>query len=222
MAELRTPSLQKGELLEACSMLPLKHLPGLTLRRKLILEEGDLPCKTFGDLAFFASALDTRSSAFLFARAARSSASLTRRVALCRTIAASRAGTSAVSTATAQAPSASAMASRAWVTSTYNAGTSALLWDRRCGCKTQTNTSNHRGSRQNKSSEASSSGLTQGMMTPSLRGIGLGLEFRWAPSARNLQIPMLIFTLSSSAEKEQLGQLGSRIIHIVTSCYRWG
>jgi hypothetical protein len=50
MAQLRTPGLQKSELLKACLVLPLRHLLGLTLCRKLVLEEGDFPCKTFSVL----------------------------------------------------------------------------------------------------------------------------------------------------------------------------
>jgi hypothetical protein len=50
MAQLGTPGLQKSELLKACLVLPLRHLPGLTLCHKLILEEGDFPCKTFSVL----------------------------------------------------------------------------------------------------------------------------------------------------------------------------
>jgi hypothetical protein len=50
MALLKTLSLQKAELLEAYSVLHLRHLPGLKLRHKLIHEEGDLLCKIFGIL----------------------------------------------------------------------------------------------------------------------------------------------------------------------------
>jgi hypothetical protein len=70
--------------------------------------------------------------------------------------------------------------------------------------------------------EASSSGLTHGMMVPSLSGIRLGPEFRWALSARILQIWMSISALSSLAEKEWLGQLGPGYIHIVASRHRRG
>jgi hypothetical protein len=51
MAQLRTPSVQKGELLEArsvLSVLPLRCLPGSTLPHELILMEGDLPRKALG------------------------------------------------------------------------------------------------------------------------------------------------------------------------------
>jgi hypothetical protein len=47
MAHLGTPSLQKAELLKVCLVLPHRHLLGLMLHRKLILEEGDLQCKNF-------------------------------------------------------------------------------------------------------------------------------------------------------------------------------
>jgi hypothetical protein len=50
MAQLRTLSLQKGELLEARSVLPLRRLLGSMLPRELILKEGDLLCK---DLSAF-------------------------------------------------------------------------------------------------------------------------------------------------------------------------
>jgi hypothetical protein len=46
--ELRTSGLQKGELLKVCLVLPLRHLSGPMHHRKLILMEGDLPCKAFG------------------------------------------------------------------------------------------------------------------------------------------------------------------------------
>jgi hypothetical protein len=42
MIQLGTPSRQKGELLEACSVLPLKCLPGSTPPHELVLKEGDL------------------------------------------------------------------------------------------------------------------------------------------------------------------------------------
>jgi hypothetical protein len=47
MTQLRAMSLQKGELLELLSALPLRHLPSLTLRGKLILKKGDLTSKAF-------------------------------------------------------------------------------------------------------------------------------------------------------------------------------
>jgi hypothetical protein len=88
-------------------------------------------------IAFSASALDIRSSASLSTPAAWSSTSLTRRVALSRAVVASRAEISMVSAAAARAASASTMTSCAHVTSTCNAGTSALVRDRSCRCKTQ-------------------------------------------------------------------------------------
>jgi hypothetical protein len=48
MTQLGTSGLQKGELLELLSVLPLRHLPGPTLRHKLILKEGDLLGKALG------------------------------------------------------------------------------------------------------------------------------------------------------------------------------
>jgi hypothetical protein len=50
MAQIRAPSLQKGELLKLLSALSLKHLLGWTLRHKLALKEGDLSDKAFGIL----------------------------------------------------------------------------------------------------------------------------------------------------------------------------
>jgi hypothetical protein len=47
MTQLGTSGLQKGELIELCSVSPLRHFPGPTLLRKLVLEEGDLPGKPF-------------------------------------------------------------------------------------------------------------------------------------------------------------------------------
>jgi hypothetical protein len=47
MTLLRTSGLQKGELLEVCLVLPLRHLLGLTHHCKIILREGDLPSKAF-------------------------------------------------------------------------------------------------------------------------------------------------------------------------------
>jgi hypothetical protein len=47
-AQLRAPSLQKGELLELLSVLPLKHLPHPTLLRKLILKEHDFSREAIG------------------------------------------------------------------------------------------------------------------------------------------------------------------------------
>jgi hypothetical protein len=41
---------KKAELLELCSTLPLRHLPGLMSHRKLILKEGNFPDKAFGIL----------------------------------------------------------------------------------------------------------------------------------------------------------------------------
>jgi hypothetical protein len=41
MAQLGAPNLQKGELLEALSVLPLKRLPCLMVLRKLALKEDD-------------------------------------------------------------------------------------------------------------------------------------------------------------------------------------
>jgi hypothetical protein len=49
-AQLETLCLQKGELLELCSVLPLRQLSGPTLYRKLILKEGKLLSKAFGIL----------------------------------------------------------------------------------------------------------------------------------------------------------------------------
>jgi hypothetical protein len=43
MAHLIAPSLQKGELLEMLSMLPLRCLHRPTLLYKLVLEEDDFP-----------------------------------------------------------------------------------------------------------------------------------------------------------------------------------
>jgi hypothetical protein len=51
MAQLRAPGLQKGELLKLLSPLPLRHLSGLTLHRKLTLKEGDLLVKAISILA---------------------------------------------------------------------------------------------------------------------------------------------------------------------------
>jgi hypothetical protein len=48
MTQLKTSGLQKGELLKLFSVLPLRNLPGMTLHRKLILKEDDLPGKAFG------------------------------------------------------------------------------------------------------------------------------------------------------------------------------
>jgi hypothetical protein len=42
MTQIGIPGLLKGELLKLCSVLPLRHLPGPMLHRKLILKEGDL------------------------------------------------------------------------------------------------------------------------------------------------------------------------------------
>jgi hypothetical protein len=50
MAQLRTLGLQKGELLKLCLVLPLRHFPGPTLRRKLNLKEGHLSDKPLGIL----------------------------------------------------------------------------------------------------------------------------------------------------------------------------
>jgi hypothetical protein len=47
MTQLETPGLQKGELPKLFSALPLRHLPSLTLRCKLIIKEGNLPGKAF-------------------------------------------------------------------------------------------------------------------------------------------------------------------------------
>jgi hypothetical protein len=48
MTQLRAPGLQKGELLELCLALPLRHFLGTMLRHMLILKEGDLPGEAFG------------------------------------------------------------------------------------------------------------------------------------------------------------------------------
>jgi hypothetical protein len=50
MTQLRDSGLQKGELLELLSALPLRHLPSLSLYLKLVLKEGDLPDKAFSIL----------------------------------------------------------------------------------------------------------------------------------------------------------------------------
>jgi hypothetical protein len=47
MTQLIASGLQKGELLELFSMLPLRHLLGLMLGRKLVLKEGKLLDKAF-------------------------------------------------------------------------------------------------------------------------------------------------------------------------------
>jgi hypothetical protein len=51
MVQLRAQGLQKGELLKLLLVLPLRHLSGQMLRRKLALKEGDLPGKAFGIIA---------------------------------------------------------------------------------------------------------------------------------------------------------------------------
>jgi hypothetical protein len=51
MVQLRAQGLQKGELLKLLLVLPLRHLSGPMLRRKLALKEGDLPGKAFGIIA---------------------------------------------------------------------------------------------------------------------------------------------------------------------------
>jgi hypothetical protein len=43
VTQLKAPGLYKGELFELFSVLPLRHLPGLKLHRKLTLMENDLP-----------------------------------------------------------------------------------------------------------------------------------------------------------------------------------
>jgi hypothetical protein len=50
MAHLGAPGLQKGELLKLLMVLPLRHLSGLMLLRKLTLKEGDLSDKAFSIL----------------------------------------------------------------------------------------------------------------------------------------------------------------------------
>jgi hypothetical protein len=47
MTQLIASGLQKGELLELFSVLPLRHLLGLMLGRKLVLKEGELLDKAF-------------------------------------------------------------------------------------------------------------------------------------------------------------------------------
>jgi hypothetical protein len=47
VAQLGALGLKKGELLKLLSTLPLRHLSGPMLRRKLTLKEGDLSDKTF-------------------------------------------------------------------------------------------------------------------------------------------------------------------------------
>jgi hypothetical protein len=42
-----TPSLKEGELLETCSVFPLRRFLGPTLLCKLSLKDGDSSCKTF-------------------------------------------------------------------------------------------------------------------------------------------------------------------------------
>jgi hypothetical protein len=46
VAQLRASGLQKGELLNFFSVLPLSHLSGPMLSHKLALKEGDLPDET--------------------------------------------------------------------------------------------------------------------------------------------------------------------------------
>jgi hypothetical protein len=48
MPQLGAPSLQKGELLEMLSVLLLKCLPCPSLLHKLVLKEGNFPCKIIG------------------------------------------------------------------------------------------------------------------------------------------------------------------------------
>jgi hypothetical protein len=48
VTQLRALGLHKGELLELLSVLPLKHLPSLTLRDHLFLKKGNLTGKAFG------------------------------------------------------------------------------------------------------------------------------------------------------------------------------
>jgi hypothetical protein len=87
MAQLRALGLQKGELLESCLALPLRHFPGLTFRTK-----PSASSQAEASTAMIsASALDTLSSTSLSARAAQSSTTLTQSVVLSRTAMASRA-----------------------------------------------------------------------------------------------------------------------------------
>jgi hypothetical protein len=50
MTQLGTPGMQKGELLELCLALPLRHLPFLIICHKLVPKEGDFPEEEFGIL----------------------------------------------------------------------------------------------------------------------------------------------------------------------------
>jgi hypothetical protein len=133
MAQLGALSLQKGELLEALLVLPLSRLPRPMLLHKLALKEGDFPHKAVGvdtsrgkRCRILRLCSGHHSSASPSARAARSSESLIRRVALSCTVAASRAEILVASTAVARAASVAVMTSRAWATSAYRMVTFAL------------------------------------------------------------------------------------------------
>jgi hypothetical protein len=68
-----------------------------------------------------------------------------------------------------------------------------------------------------KKMKVSSSWLTQGVSTPSLKGIGLEPKIRSAPRARTPQIRLLTSLPSNSFEKGWSGKLGPGYIHMVIS-----
>jgi hypothetical protein len=80
--QLRAPSLQEGELLDLCTVLPLRCFPCPMLHRKVILKKGNLRVRPSVSSRVEAStvvfsALDAHSNASLSAKVAPSSASLT-------------------------------------------------------------------------------------------------------------------------------------------------
>jgi hypothetical protein len=70
--------------------------------------------------------------------------------------------------------------------------------------------------------KASSSGVTLGLTTPSLKEIGLGLVRRFTPRARIPQTWVLTSTSPNSAWMERSGHPGPEYLHIVNSCHRSG
>jgi hypothetical protein len=78
----------------------------------------------------------------------------------------------------------------------------------------------NKGGNQHNRVTASSNGLTQGLPTPSLREVTLGVEVRHDQRARNFQTRASTSASISSAEKERSGLPSLGYLHIVISHHR--